>query len=167
MRRTALPACLAAVLAAAPMPARGETVVRDLAASFTYGIRDRVADRDGSWFATYALSGEALPIGPAEGPLALSCIGSAWGFGVALSGERAICRLAHGADLLFARAIAVQGTAGETSLQMELEGGRGVFSGYAGRASIERVMDLGGAPPDGRGSMTLRLVLMPAINEGE
>lgn len=82
-------------------------------------------------------------------------------------GETAICRLAQGADLLFGRVRAVEGTAGETFVDLELHGGRGVFAGYAGRARVGRAMDLAGAPAAGRGAMTLRLELFHALNEEE
>lgn len=52
MRRFVMLACLATIPPSVPLPGFAEIVTRDLTAEFSYAIRDRLADRDGFWFAT-------------------------------------------------------------------------------------------------------------------
>jgi hypothetical protein len=165
MRPLFVPA-LAAALAAAP-EASGETIVRRMTAECEYAVRNRIEDRDGFWFATFALRGHAFPNERADRSFALACIGAAWGNGGALGGEEAVCRLADDQGVLFGRVRGTDGTATAATLALDIYGGRGSFAGYAGSASAERAMDLTGERPSGRGLMTLRLALAPSANGGE
>lgn len=144
-----------------------EALVQRMTAEFSYAIRNRLADRDGFWFATYELRGHAFPNDVPDRALGLACIGAAWGFDDQLGGEETVCRLGDELGTLFGRARQAGGTAGATLLQLDLYGGRGEYRGYAGLGTIDRAMDLSGERPSGRGEMTLRLSLVPAINEGE
>jgi hypothetical protein len=163
-RRTAI--ILGVLLAMQGAAAAGPAVHR-MTAEFDYALRNRLEDRDGFWFATFELRGHVFPNDAPERTLDLDCIGAAWGFAASLGGEETMCRLAEGATVLHARLRSAEGTAREAVLGFELHGGRGAYAGYAGRATAHRVMDLSGERPTGRGSLSLRLVLEPAINEGE
>jgi hypothetical protein len=135
---------------------------------FDYALRNRLEDRDGFWFATYEITGHAFPNHAALPSFTLSCLGAAWGAGKDLAGEESLCRLADGpAAALFARVIAVEGTAAGAELRFALSGGRGLFAGYGGSGTAERAMDFSGERPTGKGSMVLRLVLAPSVMEGE
>lgn len=169
MRRIGILVVFAAVAGPLPVlpPALAETVVQRMTAEFSYALRNRLEDRDGFWFVTYELRGHAFPNDRADHSLALSCIGSAWGFDHRHGGEEALCRLSGGTDLLFARLRRAEGDAEQAGLTFELYGGRGVYGGYVGWASGLREMDLSGERPTGRGSMALRLALQPAPNGAE
>jgi hypothetical protein len=145
-----------------------EPVVVRMTAGFDYALRNRIEDRDGFWFATYEMTGHAYPNNGALPALTLTCLGAAWGAGNGLRGEEAVCRFADGpAAALFARVVEVEGTAGDAQLRVQLSAGRGLFAGYGGTGSLHREMDFSGERPTGKGSMTLRLVLVPSVAEGE
>lgn len=165
MRHGAMLALAAAL--AAPPPALADTVVQRMTAEFSYSLRNRLEDRDGYWFATFEMRGHAFPNERSDQALALSCVGAAWGFDASLGGEETLCRLAEGTSVLYARLRSAEGTASEAALAFELHGGRGTYAGYVGRATAHRAMDLTGERPTGRGTLSLRLVLVPAMNGGE
>jgi hypothetical protein len=131
-------------------------------------LRNRIEDRDRFWFATYEITGHAFPNGGSLPSLTLTCLGAAWGAGSALGGEEAMCRFADGpAAAPFARVVVAEGTAGDAQLRFTLSAGRGLFAGYGGTGSAHRAMDFSGERPTGKGSMALRLVLVPSVAEGE
>lgn len=145
-----------------------EPVVVRMTGEFDYALRNRIEDRDGFWFATYEITGHAFPNDRSMAALTLSCLGAAWGMGAMLGGEETLCRFADGpAALLFARVVEAEGPAGATRLRFHVHGGRGLFAGYGGSATAERAMDFSGERPTGKGSMALRLVLVPSVGEGE
>jgi hypothetical protein len=165
MRHGAILALAAAL--AVPPPALAETIAQQLTAEFSYSLRNRIEDHDGFWFAIFELRGHAVPDERADRALALSCVGAAWGLAASLGGEETLCRLTEGTSVLYARLRSAEGTASEAALAFELQGGRGAFRGYAGEATALRAMDLTGEHPTGQGSLSLRLVLVPALNELE
>lgn len=145
----------------------GPAVVMRMTVEFDYALRNRLADRDGFWFATYELRGHAFPNDPALPALDLFCIGGAWGMEKELGGEEAMCRLSGDSGLLFGRVVDVKDTGGHTTLEFSLYGGRGMFGGFGGRGSAHRMLDFTGERPTGRGTMLLRLALAPSATGAE
>jgi hypothetical protein len=165
MKRAFAAALLSALTAG---QAVSEPVVVRMTAGFDYALRNRLEDRNGFWFATYEITGDAFFNDGSLPSLSLSCLGAAWGAGNVLGGEEAACRLSDGpAAALFARVIAVDGTSGDAQLRFHLHGGRGRFAGYGGTGTAHRAIDFTGERPTGKGSMSMRLVLVPSVAEEE